>query len=653
MAKKVSDIAKHGKEQAEAIKKQTEEQRRFNSTQELDMREKRNLLAKHHSEIANYEKRALSIKEREEEKKELLQSIRKDLHVRYEMAKSISRDSTKDPIRSLLMLREVYSEVENVPVSDHGEVSDLKYYSEIMDYLVEEIAGIEKNLGPVLANVNNVIACWGDLNWEVFDLETSLYCSIVGKEDVYNHLVPIYGEKKATKILKEKAKDLSGLYKLKAANQDKINILNSCSASNNELESRLSIKIDGDNNREKIQVEIESNKPERAPSVAEKVIGWGLLVGSLSLYLIYGWLGAVGGVVGAYIFNDIVLRKIFNSRYKSNLEKWERDGLRRLREIDNKYIAELGKLEEKLDCTISDSKKEVDEITKKAAIVIEFIEKHHIVHNLLSNVGIATSLYSFGDDDITEKFENSSFVQNINMDRVNDKILTLQSALASCPSMTDAHLPSTECIRTIKSDELLVCSKEFNNMFESLRNGYQKSVNNNTSTNIDDFVETYNPSNNEIERITRKAEQGDPSSQYIIGNRYYFGNGVNKDIDFAVAWLRKAADQGIDKAQFLLGHLYLRGKEIDKDLEKARVLIKSAAEQGHASAQDTLGDMYCTGEGVIRDIPTGHMWYILAGENGVKIKEDLQYYRIKDVSKKDIEKAKIMAIEWKQSRSVK
>ena len=53
----------------------------------------------------------------------------------------------------------------------------------------------------------------------------------------------------------------------------------------------------------------------------------------------------------------------------------------------------------------------------------------------------------------------------------------------------------------------------------------------------------------EAEKEKKAAEQGDAVAQLNLGNGYYFGNGVEKDLKQAVYWYQKAADQGYEDAK--------------------------------------------------------------------------------------------------------
>ena len=67
--------------------------------------------------------------------------------------------------------------------------------------------------------------------------------------------------------------------------------------------------------------------------------------------------------------------------------------------------------------------------------------------------------------------------------------------------------------------------------------------------------------------LREKAEKGE--AQTILGEKYFFGIGVPKDLREAAKWFWIAADQGYAKAQFNLGVAYNFGRGVPKDLREA------------------------------------------------------------------------------------
>lgn len=54
------------------------------------------------------------------------------------------------------------------------------------------------------------------------------------------------------------------------------------------------------------------------------------------------------------------------------------------------------------------------------------------------------------------------------------------------------------------------------------------------------------------------AKKGYPAAQYIMGMKYFLGDGVEKNRDKALVWLEKAAEQGHEEARKFLGELFVK-----------------------------------------------------------------------------------------------
>jgi TPR repeat protein len=63
----------------------------------------------------------------------------------------------------------------------------------------------------------------------------------------------------------------------------------------------------------------------------------------------------------------------------------------------------------------------------------------------------------------------------------------------------------------------------------------------------------------DTEVLRKRAEQGDPSAQYLLGVRCETGDGLEQDDRLAAAWYRTAADQGQVEAQLRLGLMHNEG----------------------------------------------------------------------------------------------
>ena len=76
------------------------------------------------------------------------------------------------------------------------------------------------------------------------------------------------------------------------------------------------------------------------------------------------------------------------------------------------------------------------------------------------------------------------------------------------------------------------------------------------------------------------AEQGDPQSQFMMGNLYMDQDGLAKNPEKTVYWYTKAAEQDHIASQSRLGLMYLHGDGIPRDGKKAiKWLLKASRTQ--------------------------------------------------------------------------
>lgn len=77
------------------------------------------------------------------------------------------------------------------------------------------------------------------------------------------------------------------------------------------------------------------------------------------------------------------------------------------------------------------------------------------------------------------------------------------------------------------------------------------------------------------------AEQGYPLAECQVGYFYYDGLGVEKDLEKAVYWTRRAAEHGDRDGQCNLAWLYEDGIGVERDMDMARYWYQKAALQNH------------------------------------------------------------------------
>eukprot|EP01130_Rhizamoeba_saxonica_P012447 TRINITY_DN5251_c0_g1_i1.p1 TRINITY_DN5251_c0_g1~~TRINITY_DN5251_c0_g1_i1.p1 ORF type:complete len:513 (+),score=130.91 TRINITY_DN5251_c0_g1_i1:22-1560(+) len=153
-----------------------------------------------------------------------------------------------------------------------------------------------------------------------------------------------------------------------------------------------------------------------------------------------------------------------------------------------------------------------------------------------------------------------------------------------------------------------------------------------------------------IELHKKSAENGNSLSQYHLGQKYIYGNGVSMDIEKGMQYMNTAALTGSSEAQFFLGNhfenigdlteaeqwykksagnnhakamlnlglsYYVKGRGVKHDEKEGVTLIRKAAERGDPRAQIVLADFYFTGKGVSRKNEVlARQWYSLAADQG-------------------------------------
>jgi len=126
-----------------------------------------------------------------------------------------------------------------------------------------------------------------------------------------------------------------------------------------------------------------------------------------------------------------------------------------------------------------------------------------------------------------------------------------------------------------------------------------------------------------LERTQTAAAAGDANAIGNLAERYWRGDGVDRDRSKAVELYRKAADLGNDDAMLQLGFLHENGKDVPQSDEQAVSWFRKAVDSGNESAMFHLGVMYWSGRGVTQDLVEAYKWLDLAsaratGESAVQ-----------------------------------
>ncbi|MBI2949727.1 MAG: sel1 repeat family protein [Verrucomicrobia bacterium] len=118
---------------------------------------------------------------------------------------------------------------------------------------------------------------------------------------------------------------------------------------------------------------------------------------------------------------------------------------------------------------------------------------------------------------------------------------------------------------------------------KSLQAGFRKAQA--MAARVKKTVQTYETAS--FQESLRKAEQGNASAQYDMGEDYYFGRTAPRDYAEALKWFLKAAEQGHVQAQANVGMLYALGRGVQQDYVEAFKWVSLAAAKGNQGAVKT------------------------------------------------------------------
>ena len=115
-----------------------------------------------------------------------------------------------------------------------------------------------------------------------------------------------------------------------------------------------------------------------------------------------------------------------------------------------------------------------------------------------------------------------------------------------------------------------------------------------------------------FEHLLIDAQFGDAQAQLQVGDAYYNGEGVEKDLAQAAYWYEKAAQQGLAEAQHKWAWALCYGEGTTKNSEEAVQWWERAAEQDWAKAMNALGKCYAKGEGVDQSDVSAYSYFARA-----------------------------------------
>jgi len=154
-----------------------------------------------------------------------------------------------------------------------------------------------------------------------------------------------------------------------------------------------------------------------------------------------------------------------------------------------------------------------------------------------------------------------------------------------------------------------------------------------------------------LKEFTPLAKQGNAEAQLYLGKMYLLGQGVLKDPDEAIKWLKASGEQGNADAQFFLGSSYLLPH---KDIAQGLMWMRLSAEQGNQDAQLLLGQAYLQDLKELRPDPVqADMWLRLAARNNLPFYKAQLQGAERQMNAAQIARGKALADAWKPKHGLR
>ncbi|MBI9076766.1 MAG: sel1 repeat family protein [Desulfatibacillum sp.] len=93
-----------------------------------------------------------------------------------------------------------------------------------------------------------------------------------------------------------------------------------------------------------------------------------------------------------------------------------------------------------------------------------------------------------------------------------------------------------------------------------------------------------------------QEEQPPTPDALAMGQRYFKGDGVERDYSRAASYFQEAADQDNPEAWHMLGLMHLNGMGFDQDIKAGARAFAKAANLGHTESQYQLGALFFSAE---------------------------------------------------------
>ncbi|GBU10276.1 hypothetical protein AwWohl_14140 [Gammaproteobacteria bacterium] len=148
-----------------------------------------------------------------------------------------------------------------------------------------------------------------------------------------------------------------------------------------------------------------------------------------------------------------------------------------------------------------------------------------------------------------------------------------------------------------------------------------------------------------FQEFKESAAAGDVNAQYNLASMYLYGFPINEKE--ALKWYTMAANQGDASSQSMLGMMYERGQGVSENKQEAAKWYLLSANQGLAEAQLGLGLMYTNGSGIPKNTVLAYALFSIAAAQNYKDAKELKDKLEPDLAPNQLAEAQEIARNWK------
>ena len=140
-----------------------------------------------------------------------------------------------------------------------------------------------------------------------------------------------------------------------------------------------------------------------------------------------------------------------------------------------------------------------------------------------------------------------------------------------------------------------------------------------------------------IKELENLANNGDVGAIYELGQRYFYGVGVEVNYEKAKGYFEVAAERGSNGSNYFLGKIYYNGNGVPTNHLKAKEYFEKSASADNVFSTYYLGKIYYWGDGVEKNYEKANEYKNIVLNKPIYKNQDTgieEFYSMPDFEKK-------------------